>query len=132
MIILWLLAIPVFLVVAGLCDAINDRFRDSKLNNPVYFFFERHPVVLGFHVLAWYLGNDDSNAYTFKNNGNPFQSDFWHNVKLVKIYCWTLAVCCGLATSLGWYAFLASPLIAFVVGKLFTFFYHKVFRETKK
>jgi hypothetical protein len=103
MILIWPL-----LILAGYADAICDAWRDGL--TPLKWVALRWP--------EWYEGT--RGPVKWKNNGNPFESDFWHNAKLVRVY----AYCFALGFALGGYWLLATPVFAFVTGKAFAISYH--------
>jgi hypothetical protein len=116
------------LVFANLFDALCDRFRDSQKNSAPYRFF-----AVKLNKPGWYLGNPwyeaQGLAFRWKNNGVPWQSDYWHSCKLFRVYCYCVAICTGFSLSWGWWAYLLLPGLAFVGGKSFWLFYHKVFPD---
>ena len=100
----------VFLILAGLADAVCDAWRDGK--DPLPYFKSRYAI--------WYKGSRETGISPYKNNGIPWQSDFWHNAKLVRVYSYCFAI--GIALG-GWWI-LAVPVFAFVTGKAFYYTYH--------
>ena len=106
-----LLLVTVFLILAGYADAICDAWRDGKY--PLTFLFWRWPI--------WYEGSKNPDGVSpYKNNGIPWQSDFWHCAKLVRVY----AYCFAIGIALGGYWIFAVPVFAFVTGKTFALSYH--------
>lgn len=118
--------IVLFILLAGVFDALCDRRRDTPDSGLLHRW-----MAVKLNWAGWYYGNgyytDKGQPARWKNNGNPFQSDFWHDAKLGRVYSWSLAVCSALALTLGWYAYLLVLPTVFIKGKTFAMFYHKVF-----
>lgn len=105
----WL--IWVFLVIAGLADAVCDAWRDGKY--PLGSLALRYP--------EWYEGSRTPTGLSpYPNDGIPWRSDFWHNAKLIREFAW----CCAIGVALGGWWLFAIPVFAFVKGKTFFYTYH--------
>jgi hypothetical protein len=104
------------LTIWPIADSIKDKWRDGGA--PLKWLAVKYP--------KWYAGSrTESGLSPYKNNGNPFQSDFWHNVKLVEVY--TISGLIGLAMW-GFPGLFLIPAIAFYKGVVFTVFYHQVWK----
>lgn len=104
--------IAFFLILAGVSDAICDAWRDGL--DPFPTLKAKYP--------AWYRGSRVTGKSPYANNGLPWQSDFWHASKDIREYSWCLAIGAALG---GWFILLF-PVFAFIKGKSFAYFYHKV------
>ena len=103
-----LLLVTVFLILAGLADAVCDAWRDGKY--PLKSLAIKYP--------EWYEGTRGTAKYP--NDGWPWRSDFWHNVKLVRVF----AYCCAIGATFGGWFLLLIPVFAFITGKAFYYTYH--------
>jgi hypothetical protein len=108
-----LVMIWIFLILAGLSDAVCDAWRDGK--DPLAFLALRWP--------EWYRGSRTPTGLSpYPNDGWPWRSDFWHLSKLIREYAW----CCAIGVALGGWWLFAIPIFAFVKGKVFYYTYHNL------